>query len=272
MSRSIIIDAGHGGSDSGASGNGYLEKDLCLRMSVYQYEQLKKMGVKVALTRDGDWDPGYQSRAAQVKGRYDFCLSNHFNAFNGQARGVEAIHSVHDSPEFAKKLAKTVAQTAQIPYRRTFSKELVKGTDYYFMHRLTRPTPTIILEYGFIDSVEDMTVYKYDTHFYRVADAVVEVLAAYALGVPKKVAPAVSPSKGTAYRGKRLVSVHPGDLRFYARPSWKDCDVAGTMPYNYGFPTVVRKLAVADAYQYEVKNSKGATYFTTASPKYVKLI
>lgn len=284
MSKKIIIDAGHGGNDSGACGNGLKEKELNLKMSLYQYEALKKLGVNVGLTRSTDIDPGYQRRAAQVKGNYDLCLCNHFNAFNGKASGVEAIHSVHDRPHLAEKLAKKVAQTAGIPYRRTFTKKLPNGQDYFYIHRLTRPTQSIILEYGFIDHVGDMNFYKYETNFYKVADAVVDILAEYALGVGQSSAskPAKKPKKKSAsqskpattnhLKNKRLVSVHPGDLRFYHCPSWEDRHVAGTMPYNWGFPTVVRKLKVGGAYQYEVRNSKGATYYITASPRYVKLV
>ncbi|WP_152425513.1 peptidoglycan recognition protein family protein [Bacillus subtilis] len=58
-------------------------------------------------------------------------------------------------------------------------------------------------------------------------------------------------------------------LRFYSKPSWEDKDVVGTVNKGVGFPTVVEKVKVGSAYQYKVKNSKGATYYITASDKYV---
>ncbi|MBU5245198.1 N-acetylmuramoyl-L-alanine amidase BlyA [Bacillus halotolerans] len=58
-------------------------------------------------------------------------------------------------------------------------------------------------------------------------------------------------------------------LRFYSKPSWEDKDVVGTVNKGIGFPTVVEKVKVGSAYQYKVKNSKGATYYITASDKYV---
>ena len=60
-------------------------------------------------------------------------------------------------------------------------------------------------------------------------------------------------------------------LRFYAKPSWEDKDVVGTVNKGIGFPTVVEKIKVGSAYQYKVKNSKGATYYITASDKYVEV-
>ena len=61
-------------------------------------------------------------------------------------------------------------------------------------------------------------------------------------------------------------------LRFYVRPSWEDKDVAGVVNKGYGFPTIVEKISVGSAYQYHVKNSKGVSYYITASDQYVKII
>ena len=48
----IIIDAGHGGSDPGAHGNGVTEKDWTLEVSLHQYEFLKKLGIPSMLKKD----------------------------------------------------------------------------------------------------------------------------------------------------------------------------------------------------------------------------
>ena len=41
----VIVDAGHGGIDSGAVGNGLEEKDLNLKSSLYIYNRLKELGI-----------------------------------------------------------------------------------------------------------------------------------------------------------------------------------------------------------------------------------
>ena len=64
----VIIDAGHGGSDPGGGSNEYwIEKDLNLKISLYQYNRLKSLGVPVALTRDSDITLNPDSRIAKVK-------------------------------------------------------------------------------------------------------------------------------------------------------------------------------------------------------------
>lgn len=78
------------------------------------------------------------------------------------------------------------------------------------------------------------------------------------------------PATNNTYKNKKLVSKVNG-LRFYNKPSWSDKDVVGTVTKGIGFPTVVTKVKVGTAYQYKVKNSKGATYYITASDKYVQL-
>ena len=40
MDYKIVIDSGHGGIDSGATGNGIVEKDLTLKISQYIYNRL----------------------------------------------------------------------------------------------------------------------------------------------------------------------------------------------------------------------------------------
>ena len=42
MNKKVVIDAGHGGSDPGASANGLLEKDYTLLISNYIYNNRKK--------------------------------------------------------------------------------------------------------------------------------------------------------------------------------------------------------------------------------------
>lgn len=50
----IVIDPGHGGKDSGAKGNGYLEKDIVLSIGTELAEKLRARGYTVYMTRSND--------------------------------------------------------------------------------------------------------------------------------------------------------------------------------------------------------------------------
>ncbi|CAI8872036.1 N-acetylmuramoyl-L-alanine amidase [Bacillus pseudomycoides] len=69
--------------------------------------------------------------------------------------------------------------------------------------------------------------------------------------------------------GKRIVS-KVDKLRFYDSPSWQDKDVAGTLDAGLGF-TIDEKVTVNGSSQYKVHNSKGNTYYITASDAYVNV-
>lgn len=87
------------------------------------------------------------------------------------------------------------------------------------------------------------------------------------LVIPKAVSKS-NPKPSPSYVGKRVEA--KVNLRFYAKPSWEDKDVVGTVSAGLGF-TIVDKVKVDGAYQYKVKNSKGSIYYITASEKYVKV-
>ena len=176
MAKSIIIDPGHGGTDPGAIGFGVREKDWNLRISLYQYERLKELGANVAITRTNDKSLDSVARTNLIKNKYDIAISNHWNAFNGKARGIETIHSIFGGKTFATSLANALVKATGLPLRRVFSRKNSSGGDYYFMHRLTGSTTTIIIEYGFIDNAVDHTWYKNDSNFYKAAEAVIEAV------------------------------------------------------------------------------------------------
>lgn len=79
--RTIVIDPGHGGKDSGAIGNGLKEKDLVLKISQFLGNELKNMGYKVLFTRNKDVFINLKDRTAFAnKKNADMFISIHINA------------------------------------------------------------------------------------------------------------------------------------------------------------------------------------------------
>jgi N-acetylmuramoyl-L-alanine amidase len=88
----IVLDAGHGGHDPGARGNGMNEAELVLDVTLRLRELLEKQpGIEVTLTRDSDEFIQLEERTAIAnRTGADLFLSIHANASrNAQARGVE---------------------------------------------------------------------------------------------------------------------------------------------------------------------------------------
>ena len=81
----IVIDAGHGGNDPGASSNGIIEKEYALKISEYIYNRLKELGLDVKLTRTTDETLSPTERVNRVLNAFGntsdvIVISNHINA------------------------------------------------------------------------------------------------------------------------------------------------------------------------------------------------
>ena len=89
MNYKIVIDAGHGGDDPGASGNGIIEKNLTLDISKYMYDQFQKLGIPVTLIRTTDETISPDERVERILNAYGnnpnvIVISNHINAGGGE--------------------------------------------------------------------------------------------------------------------------------------------------------------------------------------------
>jgi N-acetylmuramoyl-L-alanine amidase len=81
--RTLVIDAGHGGTEAGAKGaQGTLEKDLTLAVARRLKAALEaRLGLRVILTREGDATVGLDERAAVANNnKADLFVSLHVNA------------------------------------------------------------------------------------------------------------------------------------------------------------------------------------------------
>lgn len=97
--KKIVIDAGHGGDDSGAVGNGITEKNLTLEISKYIYDRLKELGVPVYITRTGDETIEPKARVNRILNAFGdnkdvIVLSNHINAGGANGKNVGKASSV----------------------------------------------------------------------------------------------------------------------------------------------------------------------------------
>ena len=81
----VIIDAGHGGDDPGATANNLLEKDLNLKAAAYMYQRLQELGIPAKIIRDKDETLPKNERINRVLNAYNdspntILIANHINA------------------------------------------------------------------------------------------------------------------------------------------------------------------------------------------------
>ena len=182
MAKKIVIDAGHGGSDNGASGNGIIEKDLTLDISKYMYDRLRELGIPVAITRDSDVTLTPTERVENILGKFGnskdvIVVSNHINAGGGD--GAEVIYALRNNSNLANLILDNLEEAGQNP-RKAYQRRLPSDTskDYYFIHRNTGVTEPVIVEYGFLDSTGD-DVSQLKNNWQNLTEAVVKALAEY---------------------------------------------------------------------------------------------
>ena len=186
MNYKIVIDAGHGGEDSGAVGNGIIEKDLNLKIANYMYDRFKSLGIPVKIIRSTDETISPNERVNRVLNSFGnsrdvIVISNHINAGGGD--GAEVIYPLRSDnvlPNLILNELKKEGQNIRKAYQRRYPSNPNK--DYYFMQRNTGLTQTLTVEYGFLDSTKD-DVQQLKNNYERYAEAVVRAVLEY-IGVP----------------------------------------------------------------------------------------
>ena len=178
----IVVDAGHGGNDPGASGNGIIEKEYTLKISQYIYDRLKELGLDVKMTRTEDETLSPSERVNRVLNSFGntsdvIVISNHINAGGGD--GAEVIYALRNKNTLSNLILSELEKEGQ-NIRKAYQRRLPSDTskDYYFMQRNTGDTESITVEYGFLDSSGD-DVNQLKNNWQNYAEAVVRALVEY---------------------------------------------------------------------------------------------
>lgn len=206
--RKVIIDPGHGGTDSGATGNNLLEKDYNLLISKYMYDRFKELGVPVAITRDSDTTLSPTDRVNTILNKFGnssdvILISNHVNSGGGE--GAEVIYALRNRDTLAKRILENIGTTGQTT-RKYYQRRLPSDTskDYYFIHRNTGNLEPLIVEYGFIDNTKDVEFLK--ENYKELAEAVIAAVANY-IGVPYTPPEGITTNTYVVQKGDSLYSI-----------------------------------------------------------------
>ena len=107
-SRTIFLDPGHGGRDSGAYYYNVAEKDLNMQVYRKLRKKLEELGYKVLTSRDSDIDVDFITERSRMvnKTNSDIFISIHFNATGSaysKSSGIQT-YSYSDEPDYPSKI------------------------------------------------------------------------------------------------------------------------------------------------------------------------
>lgn len=165
----VVIDAGHGGKDSGESPNQLLkEKDMALDTARRLQPILKSNGLRTVMTRTGDYFVELDDRVA-IADRYGsnaILVSIHYDASGGAARGAHTNFWRQDSYGLAVRVQRHLVGNTGLPNRGVVRRVL----------RLTHnpQEPCILCECGFLTNREDAALIRTPAFRQRIAQGIAD--------------------------------------------------------------------------------------------------
>jgi N-acetylmuramoyl-L-alanine amidase len=178
VTGTVVLDAGHGGEETGAIGPlGHKESALNAAVVAHARRALQAAGVSAVLTRTDDYRIAIVSRAAIVGAvKPKAVVSIHHNASFSQLRdtpGTEIFHqaggtSAAESRRLSGLLYEEVTATlarydvtgwGATAWAGVKARRNAAGDDFYGMLRRTQGTPAALVEVGFVSHESEERLY-----------------------------------------------------------------------------------------------------------------
>jgi N-acetylmuramoyl-L-alanine amidase len=215
----IVIDAGHGGHDTGTVGpSGLMEKDLCLDVALRLGRMLQEKlpGTEVIYTREDDTFVPLENRTAIAnQSKADLFLSIHANSSRDKsARGVETFYlnfaaseesmevaarenalsqgSIHELQDMIKKIAKNEKIEESREFALEIQEHLAKRLQKVSKSNKSRGVkkapfvvliganmPSVLSEISFISNPTDETLLKKGEHRNKVVEGLYHGIEKY---------------------------------------------------------------------------------------------
>lgn len=168
----VVVDAGHGGKDSGAVGHGRKEKDIVLSISQKVNSKLKSLGFQTIMTRSNDTYISLSERYSIAnRNNADIFVSIHANSSTStSASGIETLYKNY------KTLADNI-QAGMLNETNGKSRGLKYRTDLAVLNG-TR-MPSALVEVGFISNSSESSQIGSDSYQEKLATGIVKGIAKY---------------------------------------------------------------------------------------------
>lgn len=147
----IVVDAGHGGKDQGATGTSFstLEKILNLEVAKILQSKLEASGATVIMTRTTDTYLTLQQRVdISIINDADAFISIHHNTNNDSSINGTITYYYYDySKELAQDVHSSLVQSIEL-------NDMNTRNERFFVLR-ENPNPAILIELGFLTNYQD---------------------------------------------------------------------------------------------------------------------
>jgi N-acetylmuramoyl-L-alanine amidase len=184
----IVVDAGHGGTSTGATGGGYQEKNVTLAIALKLRGYLEACGAKVVMTRDRDINVALDDRphlANAINADLFISVHNDSNGVPNSASGTSTYYHNHDPScrAMAQCVQQAILAVSGLPSRGVLSDTVMYQSGFAVL-RISK-MPAVLVEVGYINNHRDRT-HLVDPDFQdRVAKAMCDGLRAYVEGRPQ---------------------------------------------------------------------------------------
>ena len=180
--KCIVIDAGHGGDDPGKIGiNGTLEKDINLNIAHKIKVLLESQGYDIVMTRttgEGLYKPGTKNmKVEDMHNRCEiiteampvFTVSIHQNSYPEEyVKGAQVFY--YGQSKEGEALAKKI-QASLVAHLDPENHRVEKANESYYLLKKT-PTPTVIVECGFLSNSMEAELLNTEDYQDKVAWAI----------------------------------------------------------------------------------------------------
>ena len=179
----IILDAGHGGLDSGKIGiNDQEEKDINLKIALKIKKLLEEQGISVMMTRSAD-ERLSETQTEDLKARTEImnrsnaalAVSIHQNSFRDSSVSGAQVFYYPDSDE-GRKAADAIQE--ELNDMQPDNRKEVKANDTYYILKNTE-IPVVIVECGFLSNYTEAEKLADDSYQSVVAGTVVRGILQY---------------------------------------------------------------------------------------------
>lgn len=201
----VVVDCGHGGSDSGASVGSFLEKDLTFQVGMQVATLLKKRGIQVFLTRTRDEFVPLDERTrlanlsdadlflsihgnfahnTQAAGLETYCLASHlfnplFSTLDGDKNAIVADYcaqNIQRSNLLAQSLHQQVIDVARTKNEKIAQRKIGHAVTQVL---LGAQMPAALIELGFMSNEYEAALLQDSTYQSRLAQGICNGVMAY---------------------------------------------------------------------------------------------